>query len=675
MSSILVHQSLHGYNDGHRLISSSLSLDASDARIMLVMSDLSGPGVKPSSGGYLTGYPLENSGKYVLARTWTAPEMPRPGCVWTHSLIIENADLARFVSTQSLLNTFARPASVDFRSTYGVPIPLVPEPKPNGIKRTKQAEFLLQALYSFPTRQVVAEAGVPCEDEWVATAIWIQQWPRLRRSFGFCTLSGMDRSGKGVALDLQFARETDRQLRSKFPNAVVADRGPISDALQPLLTDLVEPASSTLREFLKRTGGDVDGGRRAMLPLCELHTSLFESHPPNLKSAVSALATLNSDGRRQARSVRTLLARQAFKVAGQLEDVVFEFLLETLQQSRDPAEQIGMGDKLGIELWQRSPRRFHAALVLEGVLGDITSHTLAEMPAEQIVSGLQTNGDIAMDIAERRPDILIQAAFWRIPEVDDGLAELISDQNAGFAARAMLTAGRIGPAAIIINRIDPSDLVRALEADEADAEAVSGWLFTLCRDRNKAAVVLATGQIRRMATIIAIARQTHPDDVSNVYGEDPWLIALRMASGPLARSDEDFLAAFLLTRALGSASRSQADLLRYSYTRVHKAFQDGSFSQDTESLACSRLTWSTWFDWNNCSRLRETVTRRFIDNNLAPESFGRLTDDGPLAIALIDEAARSRQGREYLRRVHNVLKDTNERWIKARVEYIAKGFQ
>lgn len=672
MSSILVHQTLHGYNDGHRLISSSLPLDATDARVMLVMSDLSGPGVKPSSQGYLTGYPLEKSGRYVLARTWAAPEMPRPGCVWTHSLIIENADLARFASAQTLLDTLTRPAGVDNRLAYGVPVPVLHQPKPNWIEGTKQAEFLLQALYSFPAQQIVAEAGAPFEDERVAIAIWIQQWPRLRRSFSFCTLSGIDRSGKGITLDLQFARETDRQLRSKFPDAVVADRGPISNALQPLLADLVEPESSTLREFLRRTGGDVDGGRRAMLPLCELHASLLGIHPPNLASAVSALAALDGDGKRQARSIRTLVARQALKAAGQLEDVVFEFLLETLEQSIDPAEQSEMGDKLGVELWQRSPHRFHAALVSEGLLGYVTSHALGEMRPEQIVSGLKTNGDIAMDIAERRPDILMLAAFWRIPEVDDRLAERISDQNAGPAARAILAAGRIGPATTIINQTDPADLVRALESDEAVPEAVLGWLATLCRDRSKTAAVLATGQVRRMATIITVARQTHPDDVSNAYGEDPWLIALRTASGPLGQSDENFLAAFLLARALGRESRSQAKLLRYSYTRVYKAFQEGSFSRETENLASSRLSWSTWFDSDSCSRLRETVTKRFVDQDLDPESFGLLTEDGPLAISLINEAARTRRGRDYLKRVHNALKNTGESWIKARADYIAK---
>lgn len=674
MSSMVVHQALHGYSDGHRLISSSLSLDSPDARVMLVMSDLSGPGVKPSPHGYLTGYPLEKSGRYVLARTWAAPEMPRPGCVWTHSLIIEYADLARLMSANTLLNAFARPVGAVDRAVYGAPVVVSAQAKPAGIARTERTEFLLQALYSLPTRPVVAEASESLEDEIVATAIWMQQWPRLRRSFGFCTLSGMDRSGKGVSLDLQFSREQAGQLQSKFPDAVVAGGGRLSDALTPLLDDLTEPASSTLREFLKRTGGDVYGGRRAMLALCELYVSLLRTHPPDLTSAVLALAALDSGGRRQARSVRALMAHHAMKAADQIDDVVFEFLLKTLEQSSDLADQAETCERLGTELWRRSPHRFHSALLSKGWLHGVASESLAKMELGQILSGLQTNGDIAIDIAERRPDILMQAAFWRIPEVDDGLTERLSDRDASLAARALLAAGRIGPAATVIQRADAGYLAGALESDDADPDAKLWWLTVLCRDRNKTAEVLAAGQLRQMATVLAIARQTYPDAVPNAYGEDPWVIALRRASGSLNQSDEDFLAAFLLARALGWESRSQAELFRYSYTKVYEAFQEGRFSAETESLASWRLGRSGWFDFSSdsCARLREAVTRRFIEHDLEPEVFGRLTDDDGLAISLIDEAARSRRGRKYLERVHNALNSTKENGIKLRANYIAE---
>ena len=672
MSSILVHQTLHGYDDGHRLIAGSLPLGGADAHIMLVMSDLSGPGVKPPPEGYLTGYPLEKSGKYVLARTWLAPEMPRPGCVWTHSLIIENADLARMTSARELLKVFFRPAGSNKRSLCGLPIQISSETEPDAPFRATRAQSLLQALYSFPTRPVVAEVAMPLDDERLVTAIWMQQWPRLRRTFGFCTLSGIDRSSKGVSLDLQLAREGERQLLSKFPDAVVADGSDFADTLQPLLFDLMHPTGSTLREFLKRTGGDVDGGRRAMLPLCKLHASLLERHPPDLSSAVAALAAIDGDGRRQARSVRMLVARQALKVADQIDDAVFEFLLDTVEQASDPNERIVLNNELGFALWRRSPRRFHSALLAGGLLGNAASRAVQEMQPEQIVAGLQANGDIAADIADWRPDLLVQSGFWRIQEVDDSLAERISERDAGSAALALLAVGRVGPAATIIGRANPAELVCALQSDDADPDAVSAWLIALCRDRNRTAAALASGAIAHRWIVVAIARLSQPDDVPNTYGEDPWLIALRGASGSLKRSDEDFLVAFLLARALGRESRSQAELLRYSYSRAYKAFEEGRFSSDVEKLATWRLNPGGWFDWDNCSRLRETVTGRFVDYDLDPETFGRLADDGQLAISLINEAARTSRGRKYLYRVRNLLKDAGDKDIKARADYITK---
>ena len=45
--------------------------------------------------GYLTGFPLGEEGAYALIRTWPAPEVERPGSVWSHVLLIDFSELAR----------------------------------------------------------------------------------------------------------------------------------------------------------------------------------------------------------------------------------------------------------------------------------------------------------------------------------------------------------------------------------------------------------------------------------------------------------------------------------------------------------------------------------------------------------------------------------------------------
>jgi hypothetical protein len=92
------------------LLASSIELVGRDSKTMLMMSDASGPAAVIGDDGYLTGYPLSESGYYAFARTWPAPEMPRPGCVWTHTILLEFSDIPALQSASGLLGLFRRPS-------------------------------------------------------------------------------------------------------------------------------------------------------------------------------------------------------------------------------------------------------------------------------------------------------------------------------------------------------------------------------------------------------------------------------------------------------------------------------------------------------------------------------------------------------------------------------------
>ena len=105
-----IEQFLHGYNNGHHLIAGSASLPLMDADRMSYLSDWSGyanPFNKDTS--YITAYPLAESNSYVIAKSWYADEMSRPGCVWTHSLVVKMDGLGQKVNFYDLLKLFRRP--------------------------------------------------------------------------------------------------------------------------------------------------------------------------------------------------------------------------------------------------------------------------------------------------------------------------------------------------------------------------------------------------------------------------------------------------------------------------------------------------------------------------------------------------------------------------------------
>src|SRR4051794_39871078 len=83
-----VEQALHGYENGHRLLAASAELNTADRRVLARQTDSPDAGRVPGWDALLAGHPLP-SGYFALSMTWPAPEMPRPGCVWTHTLLLD----------------------------------------------------------------------------------------------------------------------------------------------------------------------------------------------------------------------------------------------------------------------------------------------------------------------------------------------------------------------------------------------------------------------------------------------------------------------------------------------------------------------------------------------------------------------------------------------------------
>jgi hypothetical protein len=117
----LIHQTVHGYSEGHRLLATSNQLSDIDQRTLLRLSDRSGD-IVTGFKEYLTGYPLSDSNYFALAKTWHAPEMERPGCVWTHTLLIERKYFQYLTNIHPLKSLFIRPQKGSPFSSYRKPL-------------------------------------------------------------------------------------------------------------------------------------------------------------------------------------------------------------------------------------------------------------------------------------------------------------------------------------------------------------------------------------------------------------------------------------------------------------------------------------------------------------------------------------------------------------------------
>jgi hypothetical protein len=658
-SKLLIHQALHGYSRGHQRLSGSSPVRPRDAKTMLVLSDISGPGIRPGDEGYLTGYPLAESGLYVLARTWAAPEMPRPGCVWTHSLLIDFADLAALPDPAILLNLFRRPKADDFYRYHDVLTLEVHQTASNiGGKSIEFARRLASGLYDMAKSRVVAIRPSDIDCDQLVVALWAQQWPRLRRAFRFCTLAGAERTTDG-SFDLQLLGD-ERGTRSRFGDAVdVSALVPTQAAwLEDAIGDLLAPDSSGLRTFMRSTGGDIDAGREAFAPLCRLHvlTRDFGHDPLAIGEAVRLID--DQLGSWNAGTARALVTTEAIKQPS-LGNTDLDFVLSSLELA-DEAAVFEHGGQLGGQVWRRDPARLIAMLSGSDRQKKIVEATLSILTTDELLAGVTKLKQLAPLVLAIRPELVASPTFWSaLPAaVDEGFDVLSRRSDLHPAATAaMMQVGREDLATKAISRLGAPAVLRVLaERWEAqDPGTNKQWLKAACRDLGAVAELFSKGPSLPVGMLVEFSRSTSPDSLPNDYGNDPWLEVLGSFGQP-SKDVDAYLAAYLLSRALGWRSHNPAELARFGFDAAYGALARDRLPGDAWRLLEGRLPWVLpLLSWDRCLRVRNAVADLFVERNLSPAVFAQTTRDDTYFAQLAYEMARTYRGRDYLARVRPEL--------------------
>lgn len=207
---IYADQTLHGYANGHQLLAASCNLDMGDKKKMDELSDSSGIEDEKLFVNYYTGYPIANGEKYVIAKTWYAYEIKRPGCVWTHSIILATADINIHMDLNHLLSAFKRPGEEE-EWDYSCQIPLemgVGEECHDYQRQT--LDYIVYTLFSSDRpKYVVVQA-----EEYVKEFFMVlNAMPcGVLKSFTFCTMSYADRKYEDMPFQYQMIAENNKFL-------------------------------------------------------------------------------------------------------------------------------------------------------------------------------------------------------------------------------------------------------------------------------------------------------------------------------------------------------------------------------------------------------------------------------------------------------------------------------
>ena len=552
VETVRLNQALHGYADGHCQLASSLILEPEDAKTVLVLSDVSGSGAQIPPEGYLTGYPLTDSGVYALARTWAAPEMSRPGCVWTQTIFLDFTDLATIESMLDIAKLFRRPEGANigaYRSELAFDEALTLPALDSA--ELSWARLIVTALYEEARKRIIAFRPVGLDVDQIVLSIWGQQWPRLRRGLRFCTLATSDRSSQTQPFDLQLLPSTARNVRHRFSEAVEADA--ISAGAEPWLEDAVhdleDPNIWGLRTFLRQVAGGVNAGRDAFIPFCKLHQVIKSvgEGPSAIGAAIQAIE--GRLGVTQARAVYATLANVALQNLAQLDNDAFEFVIDHLDLL-DSALLIDNAATLGRAIWGRDPARLET-LVGTGPAGRvILERTIGALDAAEIIHGLERFPSLLENVIQIHPALLEEPQFWasRVSRSADVLATSIETQLA--VLRAIIAADRPDLAARAVSEAGAEKVLQALcehlRSDRISRSSLDTWTRTLRSEQAAIASFLAGPSIKPVELLESFARCLTPDSIPNEFGADPWLMAVEALNvGSLENADR-LLGAFLL---------------------------------------------------------------------------------------------------------------------------------
>lgn len=258
---LMIDQALFGYSDGHRQLAASVQLSTNDAYELATKSDLASNARIGRGESYVSGFTLKDSGAFAFVKTWSAPEMPRPGCVWSHVLLLPRKFLIRQVNLGVLRTLFHRPDPTRQIDAYGGAIQV------KRLHRSAPADRLetrriISAYYQGESLRYPELPGASFEEALLAA--WSQQWPKLRSDFSFRTVFGSASvDDKGLIVRIGPPTTPSSPLDT-----------PLGDApawLSAALDDATSPTITPLRRFLWRYGKDAARPRAAFRPLVELY--------------------------------------------------------------------------------------------------------------------------------------------------------------------------------------------------------------------------------------------------------------------------------------------------------------------------------------------------------------------------------------------------------------------
>ncbi len=650
---IIIHQTLHGYDHGHDLLASSHEINPESRRTLRVMSDLPGRGFFEGFEEYITGYPLPTMNVYALAKTWYAPEMPRPGSAWTHTLLLNYSDLIQLSDHISLLEFFKRPSVGSdfqfFQKSIRVPSKQSGSRKLSNNFQQSQAfiENLIFHLYGKVDSSVLVPDDNAKNLEGIIMALWTQQWPRLRRNFSFCTGSISPRHLGNKALDLQVVPISAIEQFSKIQNTTilyvnnelhqVRNKRWVND----IYDDLLSPQSH-LKDFLSTYGADINNERAAFAKLIELYSYLHHKHFKGELSEVLRFVADRFPESGEAMALKTAVfsnsGKSSFNTQFDEDDLLFQLATTEYSSSYD-YEKLDFEKRFQV-LYMGNPGGTFS--IVRRIL-DSNINSKGELAIAAIANKIAAK-DIRQ-LNHRFPELLLMFAyfntrlayskqFWALDadEQSERLLALTKMSNIDLDWRKVLWILLDLEAEVDIEIIQDADIeyvpfILDWASKNGSQNLSLNWMEGLKSRPNEVLNWLSMNDQVSITGIALIPQILDPNsDWIKQYKTDLWLKYAKMHKSNNSEWDNTKFKTFILAIAFNNRNKDTLKLLSYSFERAYEATKYHELDYESwkwMEIHTPRL--SFWNDWDRSKKLIGALIQLFREMNWPIDYLNKIT--------------------------------------------------
>jgi hypothetical protein len=616
--------------------------------------------------------------------------MNRPGCVWSHVLLIRIEDIVYIRDAAELVALFKDPRRTD-RRQYVAPIEF---PRRSALSQgfggvftdpyPDDPEILLCLLYERPEKSIIIPANNSNSYEPLVLEVWSQQWPALRSAFRFCTGSLSNRTIGGEPFDLQvvpfgLSHELQRSpdVFELLPDANRQSLIPNMEHWSRLaVRDLEAGTGGGFRQFLWKYADPCAGQRSLYTKMAYLFADLEQSRneTPEMSHITQQVTSIFSE-----KTCGTALKQYLYgdTTDSELPQPFTNEVARLTELATTPfwssfdASQLHLRAR-GHKLWNQEKNEAKNLLLNllqkpKQPLADTIIAGFAEaMRASEVCQLAHTDSELLLALVSRNPHLVVADDFWHcdlLAQTYDKIFDFLQTNEATKQVppktwiSAVLKSRADEFAFPIVERFG-SEAVRAC-FERVENVVDSNWIppaewCAALRNRQQLLIDFlkdtGRGPSRVMALLAGLLDAHDPALIK--LGLGPWLELVREAPEVVRDFPQADAATFLLSLGFQHSGLEAVELVKISFEIVHAAASQDRLSSRGWGILKEDVPMVSWMrKWDKCEQLRQALLQRFIWNRWPQEALLECIHRPETLRGVLHSARDVRDGEHFIRSI------------------------